>query len=108
IPTENTLGGDPEARVQIYTDYCMACHRFNGAGERFFRSAPLTTLPDWYLASSLRKYREGIRGGDVNEDRDAWKMHQITQILSDEAIDDIAAHLAHLAEKYPPGERKRR
>lgn len=108
IPTENTLGGDPDAHAWVYADYCMACHRFNGGGERVFRSAPLTNLPDWYLASALRKYRAGIRGADAIADNDAWKMHETTQILDEESIVNLVAHIASLAEKFPPGERRRK
>ncbi|MFT5465008.1 MAG: cytochrome c553 [Verrucomicrobiales bacterium] len=106
--TENTLGGDGDEVAWLYEQQCMACHRYNGQGERVFRSAPLTTLPDWYLAAALRKYRDGIRGPDEKEDPDAWKMHQQARLLSDELIVDLAAYIAELAQTYPPGVRRGR
>ena len=107
-PTENTLGGDADGARDYYEQTCMACHRFNGQGEKVFRSAPLTTLSDWYIAKTLRKYRQGFRGTDPIEDNDAFKMHEQAKLLSDKAIADMAAYIAELAETYPPGKRKGR
>lgn len=106
--TENTLGGDPDFARDVYEQHCMECHRYNGQGERVFRSAPLTSLSDWYVASTLRKFRKGVRGGDDALDYDAWKMHERTKTLSDDLIVDMAAYIAELAETYPPGVRKGR
>lgn len=106
--TESTVGGESEFAVLIYEQRCMACHRYNGQGERVFRSAPLTNLNDWYIASQLRKFRSGVRGSDSGLDHDAWKMHEQAKLLSDQAILDMAAYIAEMAQTYPPGQRRAR
>jgi cytochrome c553 len=64
-----TIVADITAGRELYSERCMECHRYNAEGELFFSSPPLVGLQDWYLASQIRKYKEGIRGvhpEDVN------------------------------------------
>ncbi|NNE91420.1 MAG: cytochrome c [Verrucomicrobiales bacterium] len=81
---------------RIYANQCMSCHRFNGTGERVFRSAPLIGLPDWYLAGQLKKYRAGWRGTQPADHYGA-KMVAVSSRLSDQDIEEMAAYLAALA-----------
>ncbi len=81
---------------EIFADYCMSCHRWNGSGERAFRSAPLTGLPDWYHAAQLKKYRDGWRGAH-EDDQDGKKMAVIASRFDDETIRAMAAYIAELA-----------
>lgn len=106
--TVSTVGGNPEFGRVRYEQDCMPCHRYNGQGEKVFRSAPLTTLSDWYLAAALEKYRTGVRGEDIAIDPDAWKMHKQVEHMPQDSILDMAAYIAELAETYPPGVRKGR
>lgn len=100
IPTQVTLkGGDPERGAEIFRERCMECHRYNGRGEPVFRSAQLIGLQDWYLLSQMKKFREGMRGGHV-DDVYGNKMHRITERMTDESFRDIAAHIADLAKRY--------
>lgn len=98
-PTEWT-GVEPAPTLvrarKIYANQCMSCHRFNGTGERVFRSAPLIGLPDWYLAEQLKKYRAGWRGTEPADHYGA-KMVEVASRLSDQDIEEMAAYLAALA-----------
>ncbi len=107
IPTTTTLQGDPEMGQEVFMSICAECHRFNGQGEKAFHSAPLTALPGWYIQESLRKFRTGERGYS-HGDMEGPKMQRISSYLGEESIADIIAHIAVLAERYPPGERRRR
>lgn len=98
-PTRNTLGGDAIRGRLLFEERCMACHRYNGSGELAFKAAPLTGLQDWYLVAQLQKFRAGIRGGSPS-DEDGSKMHLVANDLSDTEFRDVAAYIAHLAERY--------
>jgi len=105
IPTLPLEGapGDAVRGGAMFQEVCAKCHRYNGQGEQVFRSAPLTSLPGWYLAESLRKFREGLRGYE-HGDLDGPKMREIASLLGDAEIRDLVAHVATLAERYPPGQ----
>jgi cytochrome c553 len=98
--------GNADRGGAMFQEVCAKCHRYNGQGEQVFRSAPLTTLPGWYLAESLRKFRAGLRGYE-HGDLDGPKMQEIASILGDPEIRDLVAYVATLAERYPPGENPR-
>ncbi len=103
-----TADGESDGSLsRFFTERCAICHRYNGRGERVFSSAPLTTLSGWYLAESLRKFRDGTRGQTL-KDEGGWKMRGVVKSLSDETIDELVRHVAALAERYPPGEGRQR
>jgi cytochrome c553 len=107
VPPSAPSRADPVRGAGLYTEICARCHRFNGQGERAFHSAPLTVLSGWYLAGSLRKFREGVRGYH-DGDPEGPKMREIANRLGDREIDDLVGYIAALAERYPPGEAGRR
>ena len=98
-PTVNTLGGDEKKGNEVFMNTCAKCHRFNGKGEIVFGSAPLIGLQDWYIRSQLHKFRKGIRGGSPKDEK-GFKMHEMTQYLSDEDAANVTAYIAVLAKKY--------
>ena len=106
-PTEGPGPEDLSRTAEYFFENCAPCHRYNAHGERVFHSAPLTLLPAWYAEASLRKFRDKIRGGHP-EDESGKKMQEKTAGLTDELIRELAAYLAVLAEKYPPGKRQPR
>ncbi len=98
-PTQNLLGGDAEKGRRVFTGTCAKCHRFNGQGDKFFGSAPLIGLQDWYIRAQLEKFRKGIRGGSP-EDEKGYKMHEMTQELAPEDAINVTAYIAELAKKH--------
>ncbi len=107
VPTTNQLGGDPAVGEAHFMELCAGCHRYNGHGEKAFRSAPLSGLQDWYILDSLKKYREEIRGYHSN-DIDGIFMHRNLRSVTDEEFTAIVAYVAELSKKHPPGERRPR
>lgn len=107
VPTTTEMKGDALRGEELFMETCAACHRYNGQGEKVFRSAPLTALPDWYIAASIRKFQEGVRGYQ-HGDLDGPKMREIAERIGEDQIADLIVHIANLAEKYPPGETTRR
>ena len=80
-----SAAGDPEAGAEKITT-CVACHDAEGKA-----TAPiypsLAGQSATYLESSLKAYRDGLRGGGMS----AVMTPQATN-LSDEDIADIAAY----------------
>ena len=107
LPTTNELGGDPVIGKTHFMELCAGCHRYNGHGEKAFRSAPLSGLQDWYILSSLKKFRAEIRGYHRN-DIDGIFMHRNLRSVTDEEFSDIVAYVAELSQKYPPNQRRPR
>lgn len=103
IPDE----GDVVSGERLFMENCAACHRYNGYGEKAFRSPPLTGLSNWYVQAQLEKFRTGQRGGH-ELDLDGAKMREMAQALGKRSEVDIIAYLAELAKKHPPDERRTR
>lgn len=106
VPTTTEMKGDATRGEAIFMETCAACHRYSAQGEKVFRSAPLTSLPDWYIAASIRKFQDGVRGYQ-HGDLEGPKMREIAERIGEEQIADLIVHIAALAEKYPPGETRR-
>ena len=100
-PTQNTLNGDMKLGEYLFTEICMACHRYNASGEKVFGSPPLYGLQDWYIAMQLKKFRDGVRGAH-KEDIKGAKMHQMTSDLSDADLLAVASYVSVLAERHLP------
>ena len=95
-------GADLEEGKYIYGLECAGCHRFNGQGELVFESAPLTTLPDWYLVDAVDKFTRAVRGYDEKSDPHGYGMRRASKGMTREQIRDVIGYVATLAEKYPP------
>lgn len=106
-PTASTLEGDPRIGEELFLENCAGCHRYNAHGEKAFRSAPLSSLQDWYLLAQLLKFRDQVRGYHSN-DIDGIFMHRALKYLSDDDFHHIVARVVELAEKYPPDRRRPR
>lgn len=95
-PVEETIFGDVTRGERIYGS-CAACHGANGEGIWAVNAPALAGQNDWYLASQLRNFRDGIRGahpGDLYGDQ----MMLMADILpSDDDVDDVVAYLNTLS-----------
>jgi cytochrome c oxidase subunit 2 len=108
MPVHPTVAGDAVAGADtsegkyLYELECAGCHRYNGHGELAFESAPLTTLPDWYLVRAMEKFAAEVRGYDEKRDPHGYGMRRASRGLTGRQIRDIIGFVASLAEKYPP------
>ncbi|MEM7145142.1 MAG: c-type cytochrome [Verrucomicrobiota bacterium] len=102
VPTQNTLGGNPEPGKNYFEWYCAECHRINGSGELFFGSPPLIGLPDWYLAAQIKKFQSGLRGVHPDDVNGKKMLIPSERLLTEQEIKDLLAYIAVLAEKYQP------
>lgn len=93
-PPPTAEGGDVEAGETTYMEACVSCHGRDGRGVDQgvpeLNPPSLLHLNDWYIESSLRKYRDGVRGvGDAAGDN----MRTYAEGLSDEEIFDVTAYI---------------
>ena len=97
------LGGDPQAGKRRYA-LCSGCHGPTGSGNEAVKAPRLAGVDDWYLATELKKFHNGVRGADPN-DTEGSAMAPMTRALNnDKVIRDLAAYVSTLKgakETYP-------
>ena len=92
-----TLTGGDAARGAAHYAVCLACHGAAGEGVQATNGPPLANQSDWYLLSSLERFKSGIRGSSPN-DANGAVMRGMAAILQDQqAMKDVIAHISSLA-----------
>ena len=95
-PAPVLAGGDPARGATLYAT-CQACHGPDAKGNQAMNAPPLANASDWYLLSSLQKFKSGIRGGDPRN-ANAVLMRSFSNMLPDEqAMKDVIAYIESLA-----------
>ena len=90
-PPTTAEGGDAAAGEAEYLELCANCHGRDGRGIETMSAPSMLHLNDWYIASSLRKYRDGIRG--AGGDGFGANMRAAMTGFTDERIDDVTAYI---------------
>ena len=97
IPQKPTLTGGDADNGETLFGACIACHGATGEGNEVFKAPSINQLPDWYLATQLRNFRNGIRGTNP-DDLTGVQMRAIALTLTEEqGIKDVVAHISTLA-----------
>jgi cytochrome c553 len=93
---EPVLEGGDATRGKALFGPCTACHGADAAGNQQLNSGPLRYSSDWYLLSSLQKYKSGLRGAKAGDVEGAL-MRPMASILADEqAMKDVIAYIMTL------------
>jgi cytochrome c553 len=96
-PAPTLAGGNAEAGAANYP-LCGSCHGMNGEGSEPQSAPPLAGQSDWYVLSSLRKYKAGARGYDGPNDPFGATMMGMANVLADEqAMKDVVAFITTLS-----------
>ena len=90
-PPRTTEGGDAAAGEADYLELCVNCHGRDGRGMEVQKAPSLLHLNDWYMASSMRKYRDGVRG--AGGDGFGALMRASMTGWTDERVDDVTAYI---------------
>jgi cytochrome c oxidase subunit 2 len=91
-PAAPTIRGNAETGGRRYAT-CAACHGANGQGIAATNAPRLKGMSDWYMATQLKNFREGVRGSHAQDPQGA-QMALIAGMLSDDAaIGDVLAFL---------------
>jgi cytochrome c553 len=89
------------AKGQGYYAVCSACHGADGAGNQGMGAPPLTGLNDWYLLSSIQKYKNSIRGSLPGDTLGPAMIGMVATLPDDAAVLDVIAHIQTLKAPAP-------
>ncbi len=92
LTTISTYAGDAAAGKAAYAT-CAACHGAKGEGNKAMNAPRLSGQDDWYVVSSLKRFKSGVRG---KGDPLAATMIPMATMLNDTQMDDVAAYIATL------------
>jgi cytochrome c oxidase subunit II len=88
-------GGDVNHGKQLYA-VCVACHMADGAGNEALKAPPLTHANDWYIETSLKKFRAGVRGTNPLDTTGALMRPMSQTLVDDKAVADVVAYITTL------------
>lgn len=87
-----TLKGDADRGKQRFAT-CASCHGADARGIASTNAPRLQGQNDWYLATQLKNFRDGVRGSHP-QDIHGGQMHLMAGMLVDDAaIHDIVAYI---------------
>jgi cytochrome c oxidase subunit II len=91
-PTAQTIKGNADNGRQRYAT-CAACHGADGLGIAATNAPRLKGMSDWYLATQLKHFRDGVRGAHA-QDMYGGQMALFAGTLTDDAaISDVLAFI---------------
>ena len=79
-----------------YYAVCSACHGPNAGGNQGMGAPPLAGLNDWYLQSSISKYKSAVRGSGPGDALGSAMIGMVGTLPDDQAILDVIAHIKAL------------
>lgn len=95
-PAPQLSGGDAQRGQQLFAP-CVACHGPNAAGNEAMKAPPLAGGSDWYLLSSLQKFKAGIRGADPADQTGAIMRAMSSTLPDEQAMRDVIAYIMTLS-----------
>jgi cytochrome c553 len=90
-----SVQGDANRGKTAYA-VCTACHQADGSGNEALKAPPLTHTDDWYLVSSLKKFKAGIRGTNPLDISGAGMRPMAQTLATDQAVLDVVAYITTL------------
>jgi cytochrome c oxidase subunit 2 len=97
---------NPTGEGQSLYGTCGACHGAAGQGIRAMNAPRLAGMNDWYLATQIKNFKEGIRGAHP-QDMYGQQMAAVAASLGDErAIKDLVAYIGTLERSQVRANRK--
>ncbi len=87
-----TVSGNPEAGKQLYV-VCASCHGQKGEGVEAMAGPRLSGQSDWYLLSSLQKFKKGQRGYHATDHGGRQMRGMVATLTTDQAMQDVVAYI---------------
>jgi cytochrome c oxidase subunit 2 len=94
-PVAVLSGGDATRGKALYAT-CVACHQADGKGSEALKAPPLTHANDWYMASSIKKFKAGVRGTNSLDQSGALMRPMAQTLVDDQAVADVVAYIVTL------------
>ncbi|OGP07409.1 MAG: hypothetical protein A2048_05830 [Deltaproteobacteria bacterium GWA2_45_12] len=85
-------GGDPEKGKMGFM-VCMSCHGMDGKGMKAMKAPSLVHLQDWYVAEQIRKFKAGIRGGDVTDTTGSTMRGMAMGVADEQTLKDMVSYI---------------
>ncbi len=90
-PASTIKGNADKGRARWAT--CAACHGAEGQGIAATNAPRLQGMNDWYMATQLKNFREGVRGAHA-QDIYGGQMGLVSEMLRDDAaVGDMLAYI---------------
>ncbi|MFK8019524.1 MAG: cytochrome c [Pseudomonadales bacterium] len=80
---------------------CASCHGAAGQGNAALNGPALAGQSEAYLVRQLQHFKQGIRGSDPRDVYGQQMLAMVTTLGDEEAISNVASHLASLSIKKP-------
>lgn len=81
---------------ELLFETCKACHGPDGEGNPMIQAPPIAGLPEWYLISTLNKFKHGVRGAHA-DDRTGLQMRPMArQLIKEGEVEAVAKAAAAL------------
>ena len=91
-PAPATLQGNLATGAQRWST-CGACHGADGRGIAAMNAPRLKGMSDWYMATQLRNFRQGVRGGHPQDVHGAQMALVASMLKDDAAVGDVLAYI---------------
>jgi cytochrome c oxidase subunit 2 len=88
-------GGHPTKGAEIYK-LCVQCHGDRGQGNQQLNSPGLAHASDWYILSSLERYKAGIRGTNPGNANAVLMRGMALSLADEQAMKDVIAYIETL------------
>ena len=96
-PAPATIDGDVGNGERLYT-VCAYCHGGEAQGIQAINAPRMAGMTDWYLASQLKNFRDGIRGEHPMDFYGMQMGFMGRTIQTDQDINDLVAYINTLGE----------
>lgn len=91
-PAITVEGGDAAAGAAGYA-LCAACHGKEGEGNQTMNSPPLRGMSDWYLMTTLQKFKDGVRGANPKNPNEMMMRGMAMSLVDEQAMKNVVAHI---------------
>jgi cytochrome c553 len=94
-PPTTLVGGDAHKGETVYA-LCAACHGTEGEGNKQMNSPPLRGMSDWYLMTTLQKFKDGVRGSNAENPTEMMMRGMALSLTDEQTMKDVIAHIMTL------------
>jgi cytochrome c553 len=91
-----------DQRGQAFFRLCSACHGNQGEGRIDLAAPAIASLPEWYVLTQLRKFRDGARGMHPQDSAGMRMRPMARSVPTEDDLQAVARYVASLAPHASP------
>ena len=88
-----TVKGSASHGKSLFDSTCSVCHGPTGQGVRLMNTPKLKGMSDWYLATQLKNFKQGIRGAHAKDEYGPQMALMASILKDDQAINDLVTYI---------------